>query len=224
MKNEPKTLEPNRWRLVYQHENATEGETETGREPTVCQAFFIQIKQPIREKVMKMSLVKWNPLREMEAMHSEMNRLFSRMNSGGGAAFGEGASSSWMLPVDVLETRDALKLRAALPGVNPQDVHIQVEDNVLSITFERRFEDKLDEGGYHWVEQQYGTFSRAITLPRYADTEKIEARTHNGVLELLIPKKDSAKPRRIEVQPAPEPKAFDGKSSAPTPELSAAQS
>jgi len=150
-----------------------------------------------------MSLVRWSPLREMDAMHNEMNRLFSRLGGSGGfngAFTGGETTGQWMLPVDVNETQDALKLKAALPGVDPQDVNIEVNENVLTISAERRHEDKVQDGGYQWIEQQYGSFSRSVTLPRYADSERIEARYNNGVLELTIPKRESAKPRRIELQ------------------------
>ncbi len=155
-----------------------------------------------------MSVVRWNPFRELETVHNEMNRLFSR--TGGFGGFNGETQGQWMLPLDVIETQDALKLKASLPGVDPKDVNIEVNDNVLTINAERRFEDKREEGGYHWVEQQYGTFSRSVTLPKYADSEKIEAHYNNGVLELTIPKRESAKPRRIELQgAASQPQAIE---------------
>ncbi|MDQ3813541.1 MAG: Hsp20/alpha crystallin family protein [Armatimonadota bacterium] len=148
-----------------------------------------------------MSLVKWSPFREVETLHREMDRLFSRFGGFGGFNYGEaGGSQSWLLPMDVLETQDALKLRASLPGIDAQDINVEVNDNVLTVSGERRFEDKVAEGDYHWIEQQYGTFSRSVTLPKYADADKIEARYYNGVLELTIPKRESAKPRKIELK------------------------
>ena len=168
-----------------------------------------------------MSLVRWNPWREMEAMHNEMNRLFSRFSGVGGFNSGESQAGpqgeggadvnggQWLLPVDVFETPDALHLRTSLPGVEPQDVRIEVQDNVLTLSAERRYEDQSEEAGYRWIEQQYGTFLRSITLPKAADTEKIEARFRNGVIELIVPKKLSAQPRRIELQAeAGQPRAF----------------
>lgn len=146
-----------------------------------------------------MSIVRWNPFREMEAMHSEMNRLFSRL--GGLGTFNEqGQDNQWMLAVDVLETQDALKIKAALPGIDPKDVNIEVNDNTLTMTAERRHDQQPDSGSFQWIEQQYGTFSRSLTLPRYADLQKIEARYSHGMLELTIPKKESAKPRRVPLQ------------------------
>jgi len=141
-----------------------------------------------------MSVVKWNPFRELQALHEDVNRLFSRFD--GGEVAGRQA---WMLPMDVIETGDALKLKAALPGVDPNDISVQVEDNVLTLSAQRRFEEKVEEGKYYWVEQQYGTFSRSLTLPQSADTERIEAHYHNGILELTVPKRETAKPRKIQL-------------------------
>lgn len=166
-----------------------------------------------------MTFVRWNPFREMEAMHNEMDRLFSRFGGFGFGEFGaseaqrghEGRSrdSQWMLPLDVIETQDALRLKAALPGVDPQDVNIEVHDHILTLTAQRRHEEKSEEGSYQWIEQQYGTFSRSLSLPRSADSEKIEARYNNGMLELTIPKKESAKPRRIALQTGSEPRTLE---------------
>ena len=150
-----------------------------------------------------MSIVKWNPWREMEALQRDMDRLFSRGNGlfdGDEARVQNGSSArqSWMLATDVVETQDALTLKAALPGIDPKDIDVQVEDNVLTIRGERQFE-RVEEGHYHWTEQRYGSFSRSVTLPPYADVTRISARYNNGVLELTIPKREESKPRKIEL-------------------------
>ena len=167
-----------------------------------------------------MTLARWNPLRELETMQQDVNRLFSKlgeqpfgrlvdapqfnpMSFDGGEVEGR---RQWSLATDVIETDNALKLRAALPGVDPNAVHVQVDDGVLTISAERRFEDKQEGDKYCWVEQQYGSFSRSLALPNYADVENIKASYTNGVLELTIPKleltipkKESSKPRKIEL-------------------------
>lgn len=178
-------------------------------------------------EVFSMSIVKWNPFREMEAMHNEMNRLFSQVSGFGANGYGrfntgQNSESHWILPVDVVETKDALKLKASLPGIEPQDVKVEVNDNVLTISGERRHEAQTEEGGYQWIEQQYGMFSRSVTLPRYSDAEKIEARYNHGVLELTVPKKEGAKPRRIELQTGgSEPKAIEAGETVEAAEASA---
>jgi len=179
-----------------------------------------------------MSLVRWNPWQEMDAMHNEMNRLFSRFSGMGGFNSGEGHierqsgtngdvnSGQWLLPMDVLETPEALQLRTSLPGVDPQDVHIEVKDNVLTVSAQRRWEDQRAQGSHRWIEQQYGSFVRSVTLPRSADTEKIEARSYNGVLELTVPKRESAKPRRIELKiEAPQAKAIEQPNGSEQPRI-----
>ncbi len=141
-----------------------------------------------------MSVVRWNPFRELQSLQEDMNRLFARSENGL-----SGERQTWLLPMDVIETADALKLRASLPGVNPDDVNVHVEDHTITVSAQRRFEEKVEKDNYVWIEQQYGSFSRTVTLPQTADTEKIEAHYNNGVLEIIVPKAASAQPRRIEL-------------------------
>jgi HSP20 family protein len=153
-----------------------------------------------------MSVVKWNPFRELAAFQHDMDRLFSRWESeygrgtlgrmiDGGEVNGR---QSWMLATDVLETKEALVVKAAVPGIDPQHINVQVEDNVLTISGERQFE-RVEDGQHHWTEQQYGSFSRAVSLPPYADVARITARYNHGVIELTIPKREESKPRKIEL-------------------------
>ncbi len=165
-----------------------------------------------------MSIVKWNPFREMVALHEDMDRLFSRLD-GGARENGAIAGQNWMLAMDVVETTDAIKLKAALPGIEPENIQIQVEDNVLTVSGERHFDNKSENGKYMWLEQRYGTFSRSVTLPRWADSERIEASYRHGVLELTVPRREESKPRRIELKLGREdnePKAIEAKSEAGT--------
>ena len=158
-----------------------------------------------------MSIVKWNPFREMVALHEDMDRLFSRLD-GGARENSMPGSQNWMLAMDVVETGDAIKLKASVPGIEPENIQIQVEDNVLTVSGERRFEDKVEDGKYTWLEQRYGSFSRSVTLPRWADSERIEASYRHGVLELTVPRREESKPRRIELKlgrEENEPKAIE---------------
>ncbi|HEX8550676.1 MAG TPA: Hsp20/alpha crystallin family protein [Abditibacteriaceae bacterium] len=150
-----------------------------------------------------MSIAKWSPFQELAAFHDDMNRLFSRLD--GGEVEGR---QSWMLPLDVYESKDRLRIKAALPGLDPKDINIQVDDNVLTISGQRRMEDKGERGEYRWIETQYGSFSRSVTLPPYVDTMNIEAHFHNGMLELSVPRREEAKPRRIELKTGTEPAAI----------------
>jgi HSP20 family protein len=97
----------------------------------------------------------------MVALHEDMDRLFSRLDGGARVNGMSSGGQNWMLAMDVVETEDAIKLKASVPGIEPENIQIQVEDNVLTVSGERRFEDKVEDGKYTWLEQRYGTFSRS---------------------------------------------------------------
>ena len=140
-------------------------------------------------------------------MQEEMNRLFSRADSSRSDSMrfddGEkGGQQLWTLPVDVIETSEAIKLKTSLPGVDPKDINIHVDGNVLTVSAERRFEEKVEKDKYCWIEQRYGSFNRSLTLPQHSDPEAIQARYENGMVELTIPKRETAKARKIELNVA----------------------
>ncbi len=141
-----------------------------------------------------MALVRWDPFRELSALQTEVNRLFSRL-SGGEVP----ERQSWTPSVDVIETDDAIKLKAELAGMDPKDINIEVQDNVLTVSGERRFEEEVKEDRYYRIERRYGSFSRSLVLPPTADENKVEAKYENGVLEITIPKTETAKPKKIAV-------------------------
>ena len=141
-----------------------------------------------------MALVRWDPFRELTALQSEVNRLFSRAG-----ATDVAERQSWSPSVDVIETDDAIKLKAELAGMDPNDIGIEVQDNVLTVSGERRFEEEVEEDKYYRIERRYGSFSRSIALPQTADEAKIEAKYDNGVLEVTVPKAEIAKPKKIAV-------------------------
>ena len=145
-----------------------------------------------------MALVRWEPMRELNTLQTEMNRLFNTFFDEGNGQ-GRGASRRWAPAVDLFEREDSLVLKADLPGLSEDDVQIEVRDNVLTISGERRadFEDK--QNGYYRVERAFGSFSRSLTLPEGVDADKIDASFDNGVLEVTIPKPEERKPRRIEI-------------------------
>jgi HSP20 family protein len=141
-----------------------------------------------------MALVRWDPFREITALQGEMNRLFSR--------FGDGTPSerqSWTPSIDVIESEDAVKLKAELAGMKPEDIKIEVQDNVLTLSGERRFEEEVKEDKYYRIERRYGSFSRSIALPQDVDETKIEANYEGGVLEVVAPKREQVKPKKIEI-------------------------
>jgi HSP20 family protein len=143
---------------------------------------------------MKMALVRWDPFRELSALQTEVNRLFSRVGAGE-----VGERQSWTPSVDVIETDDAIKLKADLAGMDPKDINIELQDNVLTVSGERRFEEEVKEDKFYRIERRYGSFSRSLALPPTADESKVEAKYENGLLEIVVPKTEVAKPKKIAV-------------------------
>lgn len=111
----------------------------------------------------------------------------------------EVSNRTWMPPVDIQETQDAYRLSAELPGLTKEDINITLENNVLRLTGERKFEKDAKKEGYHRIERTYGAFSRAFTLPSQVNHEKVEAAFENGVLTITVPKAEQAKPRKISI-------------------------
>jgi HSP20 family protein len=130
----------------------------------------------------------------MERMFEDWPRLVGRR-----IGEEEGLRGSWMPAVDIRETKDSIDVTAELPGIEPKEVDVSVEGNLLTIRGERRREDVKDDETVHRVEREYGMFERAFTLPRSADPEKIAADFKDGVLRLSVPKKEEAKPKAIKI-------------------------
>lgn len=114
---------------------------------------------------------------------------------------GEGAESTgaWTPSVDVRETEDAYIVTAELPGLNKDDVEVRVEDNVLSLRGERRFENEENRDSYRRIERAYGSFHRSFSLPTHIDSAKVKAGFENGLLTLTVPKAETAKARTIKI-------------------------
>ena len=142
-----------------------------------------------------MAIVRWDPFRELTALQTEVNRLFSRAGGGGEVA----ERQSWTPSIDVIETDDGIKLKAELAGMDPEDISIEVQDNVLTVSGERRFEEEVKEDKYYRIERRYGSFSRSLALPQTVDETRIEAKYENGVLEVSVPKAEIARPKKITV-------------------------
>jgi HSP20 family protein len=142
-----------------------------------------------------MTLVRWRPAWDMMAMQNDMNRLvneFFRASNGDKNGWQKG---SWTPAVDLYESDQAVMLKAELPGFSTEDVHVEIQDNVLTIKGERKSEIKKEQ--YHRVERAYGAFQRSFVLPALVDPNKAEATFKAGVLELKLPKAEEAKPKRI---------------------------
>ena len=111
----------------------------------------------------------------------------------------EAGKRTWLPAVDIVETEDAFVATADLPGLKKDDIDVSLEDSVLTVSGERRFEKDDEHANYRRVERAYGTFRRSFTLPRGVDATKVEAKFEDGVLTLTMPKTDVAKSRKITV-------------------------
>lgn len=144
------------------------------------------------------TMTRWDPFRELTVLRDEMNRIFNRPVGGTGAVAAEPAST-WTPAVDVVDTADAIVLKADLPGLKPEDVEVQVDDDVLSIRGERRFAEDVQEGRYHRIERAYGAFARSMSLPAGTRSQDITASFADGVLEVRVPKAEQPTPRTITI-------------------------
>jgi HSP20 family protein len=143
-----------------------------------------------------MALVRYDTGRELDTLQTEMNRVFD-------AFFGRpsngGQARRWVPAMDLVEEDDSLVLRADLPGLSEDDVNVEVKDGVLTISGERKAEERKEEKGYYRVERSFGSFSRSLTLPEGIDPDKVSAEFDNGVLEVRIPKPEERKPHRVAI-------------------------
>jgi HSP20 family protein len=162
-----------------------------------------------------MALIRWEPVRELNTLQNEMNRLFNTVfdtpQQNGGSST---ALRRWIPAMDLVETEDDFVLRADLPGLSEQDVNIELEDHVLTVSGERKSEHEERKEGYYRVERASGTFSRSLTLPEGVNADAIKASFDKGVLEIRIPKPEERKPRKVAISVGGgEPKTIEGSAS-----------
>ena len=153
-------------------------------------------------------LTRWDPYREFSSVQDRLNRLFN-------ASFNEGrdeslATSTFAPAVDVYEDEHNSTLKIEVPGIDEKDIDVRIENNVLTIHGERKFEKEEKEENYRRIERQYGSFTRTFTLPNTVDTESVSANYEKGVLKVKLAKKAEAKPKQIKVNVVGE-KTLDGK-------------
>jgi HSP20 family protein len=148
-----------------------------------------------------MALIRWEPVRELNSIQSEMNRLFNTFFDAPATAGDRGGQTlqRWIPPMDLVETEDDFVLRADLPGLSDGDVNIELENNLLTLSGERKAEHEESKEGYYRVERSWGTFSRSLTLPDGVDPDAVRAHFDRGVLEVRIPKPEARKPRKVSI-------------------------
>jgi HSP20 family protein len=144
---------------------------------------------------MASNVMRWDPFRDLMGIQSELNRLFGRTYAGDG-----GAAGAWVPPLDIYEEKDRFVVALELPGIDPADVEVSVEDSVLTVKGERRLSAETNEESFHRIERRYGQFVRSLSLPSTADAEHIEATFDKGVLTIRVPKVEQAKPKKITVK------------------------
>jgi HSP20 family protein len=142
-----------------------------------------------------MTLVRWDPVRELASMEIErLNRMFSDF-------YGQSFGRAWMPAVDVYESdTHEFVIKAELPDMKREDINVTFENGVLTLHGERKAEHETSKDRFHRIERQYGSFSRSFTLPATVDASRISAAYKDGVLTVRIPQREEAKPKQIEVQ------------------------
>ncbi len=142
-------------------------------------------------------LTRWEPFRELNTLQSRLNRLFEEQTRGGSEE--SLTAGAFVPPVDVYEDEHSIQLKLEVPGIEEKDLDIKVENNVLTVSGERKFEKEEKEENFRRVERRYGSFTRSFTLPTTVDSEGITADYNAGVLKLRLAKRAEAKPKQIKV-------------------------
>ncbi len=147
-----------------------------------------------------MAIVRWlDPFRDLSSIQERMNQIFEDALARSRGREEGLRSGMWTPAVDIYENNDSVVVKAELPGVERDQISVEVKDGILSLRGERRFEKEVKEESYHRIERSYGSFQRSFSLPVSVDQEKVTAHFRNGVLEVTLPKKEQAKPKQIQV-------------------------
>jgi HSP20 family protein len=144
-------------------------------------------------------MIRWDRFRKPSSLQDQVNRLFESTFPANGDT---SALTSWAPAVDIYETENEVVIKADLPDVNEHELDVRVENNMLTIRGERKFEQKVNEDNYLRIERTYGSFSRSFSLPNTVNTEAIKAEYKNGVLTLELPKRAESKPKQVKVSVA----------------------
>lgn len=142
------------------------------------------------------SIMRWEPFRNLSSLQEQVNRLFESSFPSRGD---ESALTAWAPAVDVYETENELVIKADLPDVTEKDLDVRIENNMLTIRGERKFEQKVKEESYLRMERAYGSFSRSFSLPNSVNTEAIKAEYKDGVLNITLPKRAESKPKQVKI-------------------------
>lgn len=142
-------------------------------------------------------ITRWDPFREMSTLQERMNRLFT--DQLGAITHDEALTGNFVPPVDVYEDENSIQVRLEVPGIEEKDIDIRLENNVLTVRGERKFEKEEKEENFHRIERRYGSFTRSFTLPATVNSEDVQADYEKGVLNIRLAKRAEAKPKQIKV-------------------------
>jgi HSP20 family protein len=159
-------------------------------------------------------MTRWDPFQDLRSAQDEMAEMSPMLAHALGLraqqGSGQATTTAWAPALDISERKDAYLVTVELPGVEADDLQVTLEDGLLTIQGERHFAHDSSEQQFHRVERRYGAFRRSITLPAHVMAEGIEASADNGVLQIVVPKMEEAKPKRIQVRPAGQREAVEG--------------
>lgn len=148
------------------------------------------------------TLERFNPLKEILSFEKEMSKLFNNYENKFGLSKNneEYENAIWSPLTDISENKDSYQIKVDLPGLDKNDVKVSYENNVLSISGERKQESETNDNKYHRIERMYGKFYRSFTLPQHIKSDAIEAEFKNGQLLISVPKAEEAKPKQLEIK------------------------
>jgi HSP20 family protein len=171
------------------------------------------------------TMMRWDPFQDLRSAQDEMAQMSPMLAHALGLhtqqANARATTTAWAPALDISERKDAYLVTVELPGLKPEDLDLTMEDGLLTIQGERQFTSESSEQQFHRVERRYGAFRRSITLPAHVMAEGVQASFEDGVLQILVPKAEEAKPKRIQVRPgqteAPAASSEGASSQDPTP-------
>jgi HSP20 family protein len=146
-----------------------------------------------------MSLIRWSPARDLQTLQEGINRVFSDAFGQSGLFDNDVALSAFRPPVDIIDTDEAILIHVELPGVQKENVSIEMKENILTLKGERFEERKYPQGSYYRSERTFGKFERSFSMPARIKPDSIRATFNDGVLEVIVPKPEEQKPRQISI-------------------------
>ncbi|HJX14229.1 MAG TPA: Hsp20/alpha crystallin family protein [Candidatus Deferrimicrobiaceae bacterium] len=147
-----------------------------------------------------MAIVRWlDPFRDLSVIQERMNQIFEDALARSRGREEGLRTGMWTPSVDIYENNDSVVVKAELPGVERDQISVEVKDGILTLRGERKFEKEVKEESYHRIERSYGNFQRSFSLPVSVEQDKVTARFKDGVLEVILPKKEQARPKQIQV-------------------------